>query len=163
MALGTVRCVKLSARRVELAASEEAYLRQHWGLLGGLRSALRTEPNVRSAALFGSVARGDDREDSDLDLLVDLADPSWAGRQRLNTRLERRFDRSVELVLLERARRENPSLLLEVLRDGRVIVDRDDVWRALRGRAPSLRRAARLNEIRSATEARAAVDELTAA
>lgn len=163
VALGTVRCAKVSARRIELAAGEDEYLRRHWGLLGGLRSALRTEPNVRFAALFGSVARGDDRADSDLDLLVDLADPSWAGRQRLNTRLERQFDRPVELVLLERARKANPSLLVEVLRDGRVIVDRGDVWAALRRRAPSLGRAARADAGRRATEARAAVDELTAA
>lgn len=163
VALGTVRSAKISPRRVELAVGEEEYLREHWGLLGGLRSALRTEPNVRFAAVFGSVARGDDREDSDIDLLVDLADPSWAGRQRLNTRLERRFDRPVELVLLERAGKADPSLLVEVLRDGRVIVDRDDVWRALRRRTPSLRRAARVDEVRRTAEVRSAVDELTAA
>src|SRR5947209_16813109 len=89
VALGAVRCARVSERRVELAAGEEDYLRGHWRLLGGLRSALRTEPNVRFAAVFGSVARGDDRVDSDVDLLVDLADSSWARRQRLNTRLER--------------------------------------------------------------------------
>jgi hypothetical protein len=163
VALGTVRCTKVSPRRVELAADEEDYLRRHWGLLRGLRSALRTEPNVRFAAVFGSVARGEDRVDSDVDLLVDLADPSWVRRQRLNTRLERELDRPVELVLIERASEQNPSLLVEVLRDGRVIVDRDDVWTVLRRRAPSLRRAARADVARRADEARAAVDELTAA
>lgn len=162
VALGAVRCASVSARRVELAAGEEDYLREHWGLLGGLRSALRTEPNVRLAAVFGSVARGDDRMDSDVDLLVELADPSWARRQPLNTRLERQFDRPVELVRLEQVRVDNPSLLVEVLREGRVLVDRDGVWSALRRREPSLRRAARADEARRAADARAAVDELTA-
>jgi predicted nucleotidyltransferase len=162
VALGAVRCARVSERRVELAAGEERYLREHWGLLGGLRSALRTEPNVRFAAVFGSVARGDDRVDSDVDLLIDLADSSWARRQRLNTRLEREFDRPVELVLLDRVGEENPSLLVDVLREGRVLVDRDGVWSALRRREPSLRRTARADQARGAAEARAAVDELTA-
>ncbi len=162
VALGAVRCARVSERRVELAAGEEDYLRGHWGLLRGLRLALRTEPNVRFAAVFGSVARGDDRVDSDVDLLVDLADSSWARRQRLNTRLEREFDRPVELVLLDRVREENPSLLVDVLREGRVLVDRDGVWSALRRREPSLRRAGRADQSRRASEARAAVDELTA-
>ena len=162
VALGTVRCARVSARRVELAAGEEEYLREHWGLLAGLRSALRTEPNVRFAAVFGSVARGDDRGDSDVDLLVELADPSWARRQRLNTRLEREFDRPVELVVLDRVSEANPSLLVEVLREGRVLADRDGVWRVLRRREPSLRRAARADQSRQAAEARGAVDELAA-
>jgi hypothetical protein len=66
VALGTVRYAKLSPRRVELAAGEEEYLRRHWGLLGSLPSALGTEPNMRFAAVFGSVARGEDDADSDI-------------------------------------------------------------------------------------------------
>lgn len=162
VALGAVRCARVSARRVELAAGEEGYLREHWDLLAGLRSALRTEPNVRLAVVFGSVARGDGRGDSDVDLLVDLAVPTWARRQRLNTRLEREFNRPVELILLEKVSEENPSLLVEVLREGRVLVDRDGGWSALRRREPALRRAARADQVQRAAEARAAVDELTA-
>jgi len=162
VALGGVRCTRVSDRRVELAVGEEGYLRGHWGLLRGLRSALRTEPNVRFAAVFGSVARGDAREGSDVDLLVDLADSSWTRHQPLNTRLERQFDRSVELVLLARVREENPSLLVDVLREGRVLVDRDGVWSELRRQEPSLRRVAQADQTRRANEARAAVDELTA-
>ena len=43
-----------------------------WSLLSALRRALRTEPNVRLAVVYGSFARGDDVSDSDLDLLVSL-------------------------------------------------------------------------------------------
>jgi predicted nucleotidyltransferase len=163
VALGTVRCAKVSPRRVELDADEEQYLRGHWDLLGQLRSALRTESNVRLAVVFGSVARGEDRVDSDVDLLVELADESWARRQRLNTRLERGLDRPVELILLRRVSEENRSLLVEALRDGRVIVDRDDVWADLSRRLPSLRRAARAEQARKADEARVAFADLTAA
>jgi len=37
---------------------------------GGARQVRRTQPNVRLAVLFGSVSRGDERPDSDVDLLV---------------------------------------------------------------------------------------------
>jgi hypothetical protein len=36
--------------------------------------------NVRLAALYGSIARGDDRAHSDVDILVDLVDGRSAGR-----------------------------------------------------------------------------------
>jgi predicted nucleotidyltransferase len=161
VALGTVRCAKVSPRRVELDSSEQEYLQRHWGLLSRLRSALRTEPNVRLAVVFGSVARGEDRVESDIDLLVELADESWARRQRLNTRLERELGRRVDLLLLARTSAGNPSLLIEALRDGRVIVDRDGVWPNLNRRRSSLRRAARAEDARQADAARAALDELT--
>ncbi len=45
-----------------------------------LRSALRTEHNVRFALLFGSSALGTDTPNSDVDVLVALRDP---GLQRL--------------------------------------------------------------------------------
>jgi predicted nucleotidyltransferase len=38
--------------------------------LGHTLQVLRTQPNVRLAVLFGSVSRGDERPDSDVDLLV---------------------------------------------------------------------------------------------
>ena len=43
-------------------------------LVADLRRALRTEPNVRLAVLYGSLARGDEDAGSDLDLLVSLAE-----------------------------------------------------------------------------------------
>src|SRR5258708_8195194 len=62
-------------------ASEESYLRDHWELLRSLRAALRTEPRVTAALLFGSTARGDDGPGSDVDLIVAVdGDPSLTQR-----------------------------------------------------------------------------------
>jgi predicted nucleotidyltransferase len=153
---GTLRVSRTSARRLTLSEAEDRYLRSHWGLLQRLRAVLRTEPNVRLAAVFGSLARGDGDADADLDLLVDLHDESWRRTQRLRTRLERALDRPVDLVVAGRVDRDNPALLAEALADGRVIVDRDARWPSLKRRAPALRRAAHAQ----ASETRALVDEL---
>jgi len=69
---GLVRGRRTSERRDQTSLSEEAYLRRHWPLLRELRAALRTEPNVRLAVLFGSLASGRGSERSDVDLLVEL-------------------------------------------------------------------------------------------
>lgn len=60
MADGTVRGERLSPRRQHVSDEERDYVIEHRPLLGKLRLALRTEPNVRLAALYGSVARGED-------------------------------------------------------------------------------------------------------
>ena len=75
---GLVRGRRTSARRYETSLREEAYLRRQWPLLRDLRDALRTEPNVRLAVLFGSQATGHATGRSDVDVLVALTDPSAA-------------------------------------------------------------------------------------
>jgi predicted nucleotidyltransferase len=75
---GLVHGRRTSARRYETSLREETYLRRHWPLLRDLRDALRTEPNVRLALLFGSQATGEATDRSDIDLLVDLTDAAAA-------------------------------------------------------------------------------------
>jgi predicted nucleotidyltransferase len=122
---------QLDRYRFELSEQEERYAREHWDLLHGLRAVLRTERDVRLAALFGSTATGEDTEDSDVDLLVvyrhkdELA--LWALRRRLSDALGQR----VHLVALEDARR-SANLLADILSEGRIVVDRDDCWPGLR-------------------------------
>jgi predicted nucleotidyltransferase len=124
---GLIRGQRLSERRYKTTLREESYLRSHWTLLSGLRRALRTEPNVRLAVLFGSLAKGEASEDSDLDLLVSLRDGSAGGVAALSGRLGQRVGRSVQVVRLEEAERA-PTLMADVLADGRVLVDRDGIW-----------------------------------
>jgi uncharacterized protein len=64
--------------------------------------------------IFGSVARGEDHEGSDLDLLVEVREPDYVGLEELRSELEDelgvRIDLAVEGLLkeevLERTRRE---------------------------------------------------------
>jgi len=76
---------------------------------------------VRHASLFGSVARGEQREDSDSDLLIDLPPgASLMDLSRLGLELEDALGRSVDLVtsfealhpiIQERLRHEEEVLL----------------------------------------------------
>ncbi|HEX6601282.1 MAG TPA: nucleotidyltransferase domain-containing protein [Solirubrobacterales bacterium] len=124
---GTLRGTRLSARRLRLSSAEKDYVLRRWGLLAQLRLALRTEPNVRFAVLFGSAARGEDREGSDVDLLVEMIDPSLVRIADLELKLEGLLGKRVDVVAMEDAQ-SNPQLLAEAAREGRVIVDRDERW-----------------------------------
>lgn len=138
---GLVRGERVSPRKFEMPISERTYLRASWPVLRELRDAFRTEPSVRAAILFGSFARGDQHSKSDVDILVDR-EPG-PGLRALARRLSDRLDRRVQLVALEDAD-SAPLLLAEVLRDGRVLVDRNGTWRRLLDRKPAVeRRAAR--------------------
>lgn len=136
---GLIHGHRPSPRTLELPVAERVYLRANWEVLSRLRAALRTEPGVSFAVLFGSRARGDHRPRSDVDLLVRLKDP--ARRLRVAERLGSRLGLVVQVVLLEDAQRA-PLLLEEVMREGRVLVDRDDTWTSLVKRRDDIRRAA---------------------
>ncbi len=140
--VGLVRAARPSPRRLEISAEEIRYLRSHWDLLSAVREALRVEPMVRLAAVYGSIARGEDDQSSDLDLLVDLADPDPLALSALNVRLRRRLGRDVDVAALDRAVERSPGFLLEVLNDGRPVVDRDDQWKSLLANYPRLVREA---------------------
>jgi predicted nucleotidyltransferase len=139
---GLVRGERVSPRRFQITFPEEAYLRGHWGLLRALRAALRTEPNVRLAVLFGSTAAGSDDDSSDLDVLVALHDPGVGRLGALAGRLSRRLGRDVQLVRLSEAE-TSPLLMVDVIEQGRVLVDRDGGWSGLQQAAVAWRRRAR--------------------
>ena len=72
---------------------------------------------VRSLDLFGSIARGDARPESDVDLLVEFVEvPGFFGYVRLRNRLEEILGRHVELVM---ASGLHPRLREKVLREAR--------------------------------------------
>jgi hypothetical protein len=79
-------------------------------VLSVLREAqrdLRTRYHITRMALFGSYARGDQREDSDIDILIDV-DPSIGLRfVTLANELESLLGNSVELVT---SRAVNPKM-----------------------------------------------------
>ena len=138
---------RVSERRYATTLREEAYLREHWPVLRTLRSALRTEPNVRLAVLFGSFAVGRESDGSDLDVFVVLRDPAAAAVAALAQRLGDRLGRDVQLVRAEDAERA-PGLMIDVLVDGRVLVDRDRAWPRLKaGERRWRRRAAAREEV----------------
>ncbi|MDE6715348.1 MAG: nucleotidyltransferase domain-containing protein [Muribaculaceae bacterium] len=76
---------------------------------------LRTEYGVKSLCVLGSVARGDDREGSDVDLLVDMP-PKALKIVALKYYLQNILGRGVDVI---RSRSNlDPFLLSEINRDG---------------------------------------------
>jgi predicted nucleotidyltransferase len=151
---GTIHCRRPSPRAVEISEEERAYLTERWSLLASLRAATRTEPNVRLLVLFGSLARGDEHKGSDVDLLVGLADPA-RGSARLESRIRMITGRVAQVFDYDDLAGGAPMMLAEIVRDGRVIVDRDKVWTRLQHRRPSIEREAR----RARRARRARLDE----
>jgi predicted nucleotidyltransferase len=130
---GLLRGRRVAGGEVELSQIEEAYLLGHWTLISALMGALRTERDVRLAVLFGSTATGEDTPVSDVDLLIVHRRPDWRAQAGLRVRLRRALGMPVDVVMLEQAEAQ-PALLADVLREGRVLVDRDDLWQTLRQR-----------------------------
>lgn len=94
--------------------------------LEGFLAARAADEDIVAAYLFGSVARGDDGPESDVDLAVLYRrDPSptfEALPLRLEGDVERLLGRRAEVVALNLA---PVDLCIRVLRDGVVILDRD--------------------------------------
>lgn len=158
---GAVRGRRDRPRRLRLEPGERDYLRRHWLLLATLRKALRTERRVRLAVLYGSVARGDEDADSDLDLLVSFAGERPHDAYELGARLQRLVGRKVDVARLERTEATAPLLLDRVLDEGRVLIDRDGQWRALLGRRRAVRARAQRAYHRQMADAARAIEELT--
>lgn len=156
---GTLRASRPSPRRLDLPLAERQYVRRSWPLLAALRAALRTEHNVRLALLFGSAARGTDTQDSDVDIVVELRDPSLDRVVDLSSKLSAIVGRPVDVLRLEDVLTE-PFVLDDVLADGRVIVDRVDRWPRLRRHGASLLRRGRGEAAGRAGAALKGVDRL---
>lgn len=91
-----------------------------------LRTVLQGAEGVDAAYLFGSVARGEATEGSDVDVAVLLSKdppPTLEGlRLDLEGDLEQAVGKPVQLVVLNTA---PPDLAHRVLRDGKLVLDRD--------------------------------------
>jgi hypothetical protein len=85
-----------------------------------------------------------------------LREPGLSNQVALKGRLRKHIDPPLEVVVLEDALRR-PSLMVEILRDGRVLVDRDGRWPELRGHIPDFEARARERSRMLAERARKAI------
>lgn len=127
---GMLRGRRVARGQLELSQAEAAYLRGHWRLLSKLMEVLRTERDVRLAVLFGSTATGEDTPVSDVDVLIAHRRSEWRAQAGVQRRLRRALGTPVDVVTLEQAEAQ-PSLLADVMREGRVLIDRDGLWGVL--------------------------------
>lgn len=158
---GAIHGNRSGPRRLRLVSAEAEYLRDHWRLLSALRQALRTERKVRLAVVYGSVARGDEGAESDLDLAVSIADDQPLAATDLAVRLEPIAGRRVDAPRIETIEGSAPLLLDRILEEGRVLVDRDGLWEQLQGRRRAIRARADRAYRKQMREAATAIHELT--
>lgn len=159
---GTVRSRRLGPRRVELDAGERDYLAQNWPVISAVAETLRTERNVHLAVIFGSVARGEAGEGSDIDVLVALAEERPMYSQYLSARLEARLGRKVDALSVKRLRERDPALLSSALADGRPVIDRDGCWGTLLAERQAIDRAGARARAARQRRAAAAIADLIA-
>jgi hypothetical protein len=88
-------------------------------------------------------------------------DPRLERIVELSAKLTAATGRRVDVVRLEDAQTE-PSFLAEVIADGRVLVDRVELWPRLRSREPSLRATSRRTEAQRKAAALAGIDRVLA-
>lgn len=112
--------------------------------------------------LYGSVARGHEDDDSDLDLLVALPDDESMAVTGLAARLDRVCDRDVDVARLDRIEKKAPLLLERVIDEGRVLVDRDGIWDDLKRRRRSIAARAKRSYDRQMSKAASAIKDSTA-
>ncbi|MCX6295509.1 MAG: nucleotidyltransferase domain-containing protein [Bacteroidetes bacterium] len=69
---------------IESIKTEKQYLQEHFG--------------VQEIALFGSYARGEEKKDSDIDILVSINKPSYSMLMGLYVYLEKKLNTKIDIV-----------------------------------------------------------------
>lgn len=84
--------------------------------IGGIRSELTRRFTVRRIGVFGSFARGSADQGSDVDILVELTEPTFDNYMDLKFYLERILSRPVDLVMADAVKpRLRPIIEREVV------------------------------------------------
>ena len=81
-----------------------------------MRRELAERFTVKRIGVFGSFARGDKRAESDVDIIVELAEPTFDHYMDLKFRLEEVLQRPVDLVIADTVKpRLKPIIEREVI------------------------------------------------
>ena len=84
--------------------------------IAGVRRELSERFTVIRIGVFGSFARGDEGPESDVDIIVELAEPTFDHYMDLKFRLEEVLQRSVDLVIADTVKpRLKPIIEQEVV------------------------------------------------
>ena len=93
--------------------------KEYIDLISAHADELRSQFGIRTLRLFGSVSRGEQREESDVDICVDM-EPSLYLLVRLKRFLEQLLQCTVDVVRIHK--HINPYLLENIERDGIYII-----------------------------------------
>lgn len=84
--------------------------------IANIKTELKNDFGVKSIGIFGSFARGNETPESDVDVLVELEDPTFDNYMDLKFRLEELPGHTVDLVILDTVKpRIKPVIEREVI------------------------------------------------
>ena len=84
--------------------------------IADMRRELTERFTVKRIGVFGSFARGDQRAESDVDIIIELAEPTFDHYMDLKFRLEEVLQRPVDLVMADTVKpRLKPIIEREVI------------------------------------------------
>jgi len=152
--------VVVTSAESELDEAERRWLAQNGSLVREIDEVTRSDESIDTVVLFGSRARGDQRLESDVDLIVDgkIADDSRA-LAVLRGELLERLGRDVEIATLAEARAA-PVVLLEAVHEGRALKDTAGRWRATVGESQAIAQQAAAERATYARRERVALSAL---
>jgi hypothetical protein len=87
--------------------------------LKAFKESRQGEYNLRSLGVFGSFARGQAQEESDVDIVFETSEPNLFRTSRMKQELEELLVRRVDVVRLRE--RMNPRLKQRILREARYV------------------------------------------
>jgi hypothetical protein len=85
-------------------------------IIRGIQSELAEQFTVQRIGVFGSFAKGDEGPESDVDIIVELAEPTFDHYMDLKFRLEEVLKRPVDLVMADTVKpRIKPKIEREIV------------------------------------------------
>jgi len=96
------------------------------GVIGELKSSLEKLPNIETAFVYGSYAKGKEKADSDVDLMI-IGDMDFEKLDSLMSGIEKRLGRSINYVTCNRKeflkkQKGKDGFITDVLRDKKIML-----------------------------------------
>jgi len=100
------------------------------GVIGELRSAVEKLPDIKYAFVYGSFARGEDRADSDVDLII-IGDVDLEKLDSVIGKLEKMFGRTINHITYDlkeflAKKRAKDGFIMDVLKEKKVMLTGDE-------------------------------------
>lgn len=96
------------------------------GVAGSLKSALQKIPDIKHAFIYGSYARGEEKADSDIDVMI-IGDVDLDKLDSLISELDKKFGRTINYVAYDykeflTKKKKKDGFIMDVLKDKKIML-----------------------------------------
>jgi predicted nucleotidyltransferase len=100
------------------------------GIVGDMKSSLEKFPDIKYAFIYGSYAKGEEKADSDIDLII-IGDVDLDRLDLLISNLEKKFGRTINYVTYDYkeflTKKKKDGFIIDVLEDKKIMLLGDDL------------------------------------